>query len=88
MRWHLRSTCQVIGVKREQTSLSREVPVVEPVYLATRRRLTVNDHTANEIRVVVRLVVDDGEDLRLHADLLERVGGSSEMTPSRQKTPS
>merc|ERR1711865_855914 len=33
MRWHLRSTCQVIGVKREQTVLLREVPVVEPVYL-------------------------------------------------------
>lgn len=31
MRWHLRSTCQVIGPYAEQMVLSREVPVVEPV---------------------------------------------------------
>merc|ERR1719277_1255291 len=34
MRWHLRSTCQVIGAYPEQISLLRDVPVVEPVYFA------------------------------------------------------
>merc|ERR1712176_700022 len=34
MRWHLRSTCQVMGVYAEHTSLLRLVPVVEPVYTA------------------------------------------------------
>merc|ERR1719253_276244 len=35
IRWHFRSTCHVMGAYCEHTSLSREVPVVEPVYLVT-----------------------------------------------------
>merc|ERR1711981_1316357 len=35
IRWHLRSTCQVMGVYWEHTLLLRDVPVVEPVYAAT-----------------------------------------------------
>ena len=31
IRWHLRSTCHVMGEYAEHTSLSRLVPVVEPV---------------------------------------------------------
>eukprot|EP00584_Thalassiosira_punctigera_P018530 CAMPEP_0172557638 /NCGR_PEP_ID=MMETSP1067-20121228/74379_1 /TAXON_ID=265564 ORGANISM="Thalassiosira punctigera, Strain Tpunct2005C2" /NCGR_SAMPLE_ID=MMETSP1067 /ASSEMBLY_ACC=CAM_ASM_000444 /LENGTH=30 /DNA_ID= /DNA_START= /DNA_END= /DNA_ORIENTATION= len=29
--WHLRSTCQVMGLYVEHISLERESPVVEPV---------------------------------------------------------
>ena len=35
MTWHVRSTCYVIGEYIEHTLLSREVPVVEPMYVAT-----------------------------------------------------
>lgn len=32
--------------------------------------ITVNNHTSKEVRVIVVLVVDDGENLRLHTDIL------------------
>ena len=41
-------------------------------YLGTL--VAVDDHTTDEVGVVVALVVDDGEHLRLHADLLGSAG--------------
>ena len=38
--------------------------------------ITVNNHTSKEVRVIVVLVVDDGENLRLHTDsLMKRIRG-------------
>ena len=38
--------------------------------------IIVNNHTSKEVRVVVVLVVDDGENLRLHTDsLMKRIRG-------------
>ena len=70
MRWHFLSTCQEMGeVMGANGVVDRRAGGGACVHGKIGAHVTVDNHAADEVRVVVALIIDNGEHLSLNANL-------------------